>query len=156
MEKVKPRVVYMSLLAVQIAGAVFFTARELPDFRQLALYPGQQLPHMRSDDVATFGALLVMQVAYWYRLRCVPIPFRSSNAILSHLLLFLGRLSFIFGGSLFGVVFFRHLPEIDQSADLLLMARRGLLLVGSLFALFCFALELERLGHALGNGQRNE
>jgi hypothetical protein len=74
---------------------------------------------------------------------------------LSHLLLFLGRLGFIFGGSLFAVVFFRHLPELDQSIDTLLMARRGLLLLGSLFALFCFTLELERLGHAIGSGHRN-
>jgi hypothetical protein len=96
-----------------------------------------------------------MQVAYWYRLQRVPIPFRGSNAIVSHFLLFLGRLSFIFAGSLFAVVFFRHLPELDQNADTLLMARRGLLLVGSLFALFCFALELERLGHALGSSQHN-
>ena len=87
-----------------------------------------------------------MQVAYWYRLKCVAIPFRGPNAIVSHLFLFLGRLSFLFGGALFAVGFFRHLPALD--ADALLM--RGLLLGGALFALFCLTLELERLGHALG------
>jgi hypothetical protein len=66
--------------------------------------------------------------------------------MLSHLLFLLGRLSFIFGGSLFAVVFFRHLPELEQSFGDFLMARRGLILVGSLFALFCVTLELERLG----------
>jgi hypothetical protein len=64
-----------------------------------------------------------------------------------------GRLAFILGGSLFGVVFFRHLPEIHQGADLWLMFRRGLQLVASLFALFCVTLELERLGRALGGSQ---
>jgi hypothetical protein len=151
MAKLDPRAVYLFLLAVQTAGVIFFISRELPDFRQLALYPGEQLAYMRSDDLATVGALFAMQVAYWYRLNRVPIPFRRSNLILSHLLLFLGRLSFIFGGSLFGVVFFRHLPELDQSAGSLLMARRGLFLGVSLFALFCSALELERLGKALGS-----
>jgi hypothetical protein len=155
MAKLELRAVYLFLLAVQTAGAIFFISRELPDFRQLALYPGEQLPYMRSDDVATIGALLAMQVAYWYRLLRVPIPFQRSNPIMSHLLLFLGRLSFIFGGSLFAVVFFRHLPELDQSTDILLMARRGLLLLGLLFALFCFTLELERLGHAIGSDHRN-
>ena len=149
--KLGPRAVYLLLLLVQTAGAIFFIAREMPDFRQLALYPGEQLPYMRSDDFATIGTLLAMQVAYWYRLHSVPIPFRGPNAILSHLLLFLGRLSFIFGGSLFGVVFFRHFPELDQSAGSLLMARRGLFLGVSLFALFCSTLELERLGKALGS-----
>lgn len=72
---------------------------------------------------------------------------------MSHLLLFLGRLSFIFGGSIFAVVFFRHLPELDQSTDPLLMVRLGLLLFGALFALFCVALELERLGHSLENNR---
>ena len=65
MAKVKPKAVYILLLAIQTAGAIFFTTRGLPDFRQLVLHPGQQLPYMRSDDAATFGALLAMQVAYW-------------------------------------------------------------------------------------------
>ncbi|WP_445216767.1 hypothetical protein ACKWRH_32045 [Bradyrhizobium sp. Pa8] len=68
---------------------------------------------------------------------------------MSHLFLFLGRLSFIFGGSLFGVVFFRHLPAINQGADLWLMFSRGLQLVASLFALFCVTLEPEQLGRTL-------
>jgi hypothetical protein len=153
--KLGPRAVYLLLLAVQTAAALFFISRELPDFRQLALYPGEQLAYMRSDDLATICALFAMQVAYWVRVHRVPIPFRGPNALLSHLLLFLGRLSFIFGGSLFAVVFFRHLPELDHNSDTLLMARRGALLVGSLFALFCFALELERLGNALDSGQRH-
>ena len=39
-------------------------------------------------------------------------------------------------------------------SHLFLMLRRGVLLVISLFALFCFTLELERLGMALGETQR--
>ena len=145
----KPTVRYLLLLAIQIAGALFLVWTELPDFRQLALNPGTQLPYLRTDDLATFSTLIVMQVAYWYRLCCVPIPSLSSNVILSHILLFLGRLSFIFGGSLFAIVFFRHLPELEAHADTWLMARRGMLLVGFLFSLFCATLELERLGRAL-------
>jgi hypothetical protein len=89
-----------------------------------------------------------MQVSYWYRLLHVPIPFRRSNVILNHVFLFLGRLSFIFGSALFSVVVFRHLPEMGRDADILLMSVRGVILVSSLFALFCTSLELERLGHA--------
>ena len=98
--------------------------------------------------------VIAMQAAYWYRLQCVPIPSQGSNTILSHLLLW-GRLTFIFGGSLFGVVFFRHLPEIDQGADTWLMLRRGLQLAASLVALFCVTLELERLGRALESSQQH-
>jgi len=150
LENEPPRAGYLFLLAVQMIGAIFFIWKELPDFRQLVLHPGEQLPYIPYDDFATIVTLFVMQVAYWYRLQRIPIPFEGSNAILNHLLLFLGRLSFIFSGSLFAIVFFRHLPELKQGADSLLVARRGLLLGGSLFAMFCFTLELERLGHALG------
>jgi hypothetical protein len=144
----KPRAAYLLLLAVQIAGAFFIVWRELPDFRQLALNPGTQLPYLRTDDFSTLGTVVIMQAAYWYRLCRVPIPFSDEKVILSHILLFLGRLSFIFGGSLFAIVFFRHLPELEAHADIWLMARRGVLLAGFLFSLFCVTLELERLGHA--------
>ena len=140
---------YAALLAVQIIGALVFVWKELPAFNQLLRNPGQQLPYIPYDDLTTAGILLVMQIAYWYRLRRVPIPFQRPNLIASHLFLFLGRLSFIFGGALFAVVFFRHLPALEDDADVLLMTGRGLLLGGALFALFCLTLELERLGHAL-------
>ena len=141
--------VYVSLLAVQVVGALVFIWKELPAFNQLLRNPGKQLPYIAYDDLTTAGILLAMQIAYWYRLKSVAIPFRGPNPIVSHLFLFLGRLSFLFGGALFAVVFFRHLPALDDDADALLMTARGLLLGGALFALFCLTLELERLGHAL-------
>jgi hypothetical protein len=140
---------YLCLLAVQVLGALAFIWKELPAFNQLLRSPGEQLPFIAFDDLTTAGILVSMQIAYWYRLKCVAIPFRGPNPIASHLFLFLGRLSFIFGGALFAVVFFRHLPALDDDADALLMTPRGLLLGGALFALFCLTLELERLGHAL-------
>ena len=155
MAKFNPKAAYLLLLAVQIAGAFLIIWKELPDLRQLALRPGRQLPYIPYDDFAAIGAAVAMQAAYWYRVRSIPIPFQGSSLLLSHLLFFLGRLSFIFGGWLFAVVFFRHLPAIEQGVDNLLMARRALTLVGSLFALFCVTLELERLGRALGSSQRN-
>jgi hypothetical protein len=155
MAQLNPRVVYLLLLMIQIVGALFIVWRELPDFRQLALNPGTQLPYLRTDDISTLGTLVIMQAAYWYRLCRVPMPFSDAKVLLSHVLLFLGRLSFIFGGSLFAVVFFRHLPELEAHADIWLMLRRGLLLLWFLFSLFCVTLELERLGHAFEGGQRN-
>jgi hypothetical protein len=142
-------VAYLSLLAIQIIGALLFIWKELPTFIQLLRNPGAQVPFIPYDDLSTIGILLVMQVAYWCRLRRIPIPFQGPNQIQSHLFLFLGRISFIFGGALFSVVFFRHLPALDSDADALLMTGQGLLLGSALFALFCLTLELERLGHAL-------
>jgi hypothetical protein len=155
MTQLKPRAVYLLLPTVQLTGALFIVLNGLPEFRHLVAHPGEQLPYTPYHNPATIVMVVAMQAAYWYRLQCVPIPSQGSNTILSHLLLFLGRLTFIFGGSLFAVVFFRHLPEIDQGADTWLMLRRGLQLAALLFALFCTTLELERLGRALGSSKQD-
>jgi hypothetical protein len=155
-EKDQPKtIVYLLFLAVQIAGAIFVMWNELPAFRQLVRNPGEQIPYDAHEYSWTIATLIVMQAAYWYRLSRIPIPFQDSSLLLSHLFLFLGRLSFIFGGALFSVVFFRHLPALNSDIDILVMVRRGLVLAGTLFALFCIALELERLGNALGGNRQN-
>jgi hypothetical protein len=59
----------------------------------------------------------------------------------------------IFGSALFSVVVFRHLPELGRDTDFVLMARRGFLFVGCLFALFCTSLEVERLGQAFADNR---
>ena len=116
--------------------------------------PGAQLPRDSFSDPVAVSILLVMQISFWCRLLCIPIPFRRPNVILNHVFLFLGRLSFIFGSALFSIVVFRHLPELGPETDILLAARRGIILVGCLFALFCTSLEVERLGQAF-EGNRN-
>ena len=146
--------IYLLLLAIQIFGAIVFVWQQLPEFRQVAVNPGTQLPKDASSDLMTAGILFVMQASFWVRLLRVPIPFRRPNMFLNHVFLFLGRLSFIFGSALFSVVVFRHLPELGRDTDFLLMARRGFLFVGCLFALFCTSLEVERLGQAF-EGNRN-
>jgi hypothetical protein len=139
---------YLLLLALQLMGAITFIWQELPEFRQVASNPGEQLPRDDLSDLLLVGVLLVMQIAFWCRMRLIPIPSFRPNAFLQHLFLFLGKLSFIFGSALFGVAVFRHLPELDRSVDILLMIRRGVIFTGCLFALFCSSLEVERLGQA--------
>jgi hypothetical protein len=140
--------IYLLLLAIQVAGAIFFVWQELPEFKQVLDNPGEQLPKDGRSDAMMLGVFFVMQVSFWVRLLRIPIPVRRSNLFLNHFFLFLGRLSFIFGSALFSVVVFRHVPELGRDTDFLLMARRGFLFVGCLFALFCTSLEVERLGQA--------
>lgn len=146
---------YLLLLALQILGAIIFIWQALPEFRQVADNPGAQLPRDGFSDLISFGVLCVMQIAFWYRVLGVPIPFRYPQIFLHHLFLFLGRLGFIFGSALFGIVVSRHLPELDAGIDLLLVVKRGLILLGCLFALFCTSLEVERLGQAFESDRRN-
>ena len=67
----------------------------------------------------------MMQIAFWCRVRWVPIPFRRPNLILNHVFLFPGKLSFIFGSAPLGIAVFRHLPELDRGIDILLAVRPG-------------------------------
>jgi hypothetical protein len=140
--------IYLVLLAIQIIGAIAFVWLELPEFKQVAVNPGEQLPKNPTSDLMIAGILVVMQLSFWVRLLRIPIPFRRPNLVLNHVLLFLGRLSFIFGSALFSVVVFRHLPELGRETDIRLMVLRGIVFVGCLFALFCTSLEVERLGQA--------
>ncbi|WP_249165880.1 hypothetical protein [Bradyrhizobium sp. AUGA SZCCT0431] len=111
---------YLLLLAIQILGTITFIWQALPEFRQVAINPGEQLPRDGWSDLISFSLLCVMQIAFWCRVRWVPIPFRRPNLILNHVFLFLGKLGFIFGSALFGIAVFRHLPELDRGIDILL------------------------------------
>jgi DMSO/TMAO reductase YedYZ heme-binding membrane subunit len=144
---------YWLLLAIQIVGAICFVWQELPEFAQVLAHPGEQLPKDTRSDLITAGIFLVMQIAFWLRVRRVPIPVRRPNLFLNHVFLFLGRLSFIFGSALFSVVVFRHLPELDRDINAVLMLQRGPIFIGCLFALFCTGLEVERLGQAFESGR---
>jgi magnesium-transporting ATPase (P-type) len=139
---------YLLLLGIQIFGALIFIWQDLSEFEQLLLNPGEQLPKDIHSDLVVFGVFCVMQISFWCRVLYVPRPFRRSNLFLNHVLLFLGRLSFIFGGALFAVVVFRHLPNLGRDADILQATKRGIIFVGCLFALFCTSLEVERLAQA--------
>jgi hypothetical protein len=147
-------IAYLLLLAIQIVGAITFICQELPEFGKLLRNPGQQLPEDAYSDLVTVGIFCVMQISFWCRLLYVPIPFRRSNLFLNHVFLFLGRLSFIFGSALFVVVVFRHLPELRRETDVMLVAQRGIIFLGCLFALFCTSLEVERLGQAFEDNRK--
>ncbi len=141
--------VYAFLFAIQLFGAAFVILSELPEFRQLIYSPGVQTQYSPLDGNLMVAVLLVMQGAYWYRLLRIPIPKFGRKVLVSHLFLFLGRLSFIFGGAIFTVVAFRHLPNLKFDIDISYTVRRAVLFAVLLFALFCVTLELERLGHSL-------
>ena len=147
-------IAYLFLLATQLAGTIIFVWQELPEFEQLLLNPGEQLPKDIYSDATAFGIFCMMQIAYWCRVLYVPIPFRRPNLFLNHVILFFGRLSFIFGGSLFAVVVFRHLPRLEPDFDVLLATERGLIFIGCLFALFCTRLEVDRLAQAFEHDRK--
>ncbi|MCJ2052506.1 hypothetical protein [Methylobacterium sp. J-070] len=137
------------MLLLQIAGAGCLIWATLPIFQDLADNPGEQISRQGSDYFMICVSILTMQSAYWYGYIRVPVPFVRPNVFLNHLIAFLARLSFIFGAALFSVVFFRHLPVLTVNFSIGWLVSQGVLLACALFALFCLALELERLASAL-------
>lgn len=94
------------------------------------------------------GAICAFQSAYWHRVKSIGIPQWRSVA-LGHVLGFTSRLSFIFGGALFSLYFLRHVPELSSSEGAFVLVPRVAILLASLFCLYCYSLELERLANVL-------
>lgn len=138
---------YAALLAAQTVCAAVMLANIHAAFRIL-------IENLGTPNASTPGSVLHLLIAaglgqaiYWYRLRTIPVPTCYRSIALGHLLAFSSRLGFIWGGALFSVYFLRHAP--DLALDPLDIAWRSALLIAILFALYCYTLELERLGAAL-------
>ena len=108
------------------------------------------LPSKRIRSFSFWGtvAVILIQSTYWIRLRCFP-PLRfKRQLVLGHAIQFLWRLGFVFIGGMFSVVFFTRFKELEFSIW------KVLFLLAVLFSLFCYTLELERLGKAFWEAHR--
>jgi hypothetical protein len=141
--------IYAGLLVVQTAAATFMFWVVFPLFRQMIDRLGEPQELDLSVEVMILFGTLVLQCAYWARYRWITVwvPFRS--AVIGHVIQFASRISFFFGGALFSMLFFRHLPELEAFPAIEQAANRGLVIMWVLFALFCYSLELDRLGRAM-------
>jgi hypothetical protein len=138
---------YALLLGAQTACAAVVLANIHAGFRLLIENIGAHNAAKPGSLIPIVSAAALGQACYWYRLRNVPVPASYRNIPLGHLLAFASRLGFIFGGALFSVYFLRHAPELALAP--LAIAWRGAVLIAILFSLYCYTLELERLGGAL-------
>jgi hypothetical protein len=95
--------------------------------------------------IFVFAALgvIIIQVCYWLGQHWFVTLRLGHNSFLGHLTLFLSRLNFIFAGPVFSAVYLVRFNELDISVF-------GFVFLSSvLFSIFCYTLELERLGRAL-------
>jgi hypothetical protein len=140
---------YLTLLLVQTACAFVMLDHIRLTFGILIDNTGirQTMPILPLVQIA--AAVVIGQVCYWIRVLSVAPPFAYRNILLGHLFSFAGRLSFIFGGALFSFYFMRHLPAMETVTFDIDLILRLFSLFGILFALYCYSLELERVGLAL-------
>ena len=134
--------IYPLLVVLQTVGAAIILWNGIPIYQQIVADASKHMPRPETL-VQAIVAVAMIQVAYWFRQRIHPPLPQHNNSLLSHVVLFVGRLSLIFATSMFSVVFFMQ-PE-----GLHLSISRIVVLVAVLFSMFCFTLELERLGRAL-------
>lgn len=133
---------YFFLFAMQTIGAAILFWFAVPLFRQVLLDPGG---HVARPErlIWSLSAIVLMQAGYWIRHRVSPPLPQLRNALVGHIILFVGRMSFVLASSIFGFVFIMRNPEFQ------LPTFPYVVLIMGLFALFCYTQELERLGRGL-------
>lgn len=129
------------LFAGESTGALMILWNGVPIHTRLLMGQSAQQAGPRIFVLGAVAVILI-QSAYWIRLRCFPpLRFRR-QLVLGHAIQFLGRLSFVFIGGMFSVVFFTRFESLEFSIW------KVLFLLVVLFSLFCYTLDLDRLGKA--------
>ncbi|MCV9940406.1 hypothetical protein OIU35_28995 [Boseaceae bacterium BT-24-1] len=139
---------YLALLALQSAAALALLVEIHRAFRIVVDDLGVLHTISPADLLTIAGAVFLSQTAYWYRFAKVQMP-GWRNAAFGHLLGFASRLSFIFGAAMFSLFFLRHAPDLSSNETGAVVLSRGTIVLVALFCLYCFTLELERLGNSL-------
>lgn len=149
---------YALLLVMETLAAVVILTGIIPVYQKLIAAPGHPLSKLPQSPMLLTAALLLFQCVYWYRVLRVPVAVRRHSLLLSHLVYFLGRLSFVFGTALFVVIMLRHLPALDSQAlpGMPVLILRGIGVMLCLFSLHCYANEMERLAIALEPPMRHD
>jgi len=127
---------------METAGSLIILWAGVPIYRQIVVDVSGHEARLQTLGWALLSTVLI-QTGYWGRLRWHHKLPRRGHILVAHAVLFLARLSFVFGAGTFSVIFFLRFGELHLSP-----LRLALLLV-VLFSLFCYTLELERLGKAL-------
>jgi hypothetical protein len=140
---------YELLLVMQTLAVLIILWSMVPLYRAIMEHPGHQLQVLPESPVPLLAAVLLFHCVYWFRMLRVPITMFRHNLLVSHLVLFLGRLSFIFGTSFFALLAYRHLPLLVEVPDHFRFVMRLISTLAILFSLYCYSTELERLGVAL-------
>lgn len=135
---------YFSLLSVQTAGVAILLVNMVPLYRLMALDFSNYKPDL-SPWWAIAGMLLI-QTAYWLRVRLHPPLPRTGSIVLGHIVLFVARISFVTVTAGFTVMF---LNRFEALKNMNYPPLRALVVLMIFFSLFCWTLELERLAKAL-------
>lgn len=138
---------YLGLFAMETVGAIVLFWVGIPLYREFLSNPATHEPNA---DVLLWAlpSIGLIQIAYWVCDHIRPPLPRYRSAFVGTVIPFFARMSFVFASSVFSVVFITQRYTVSIP-----ILRYAVTLLG-LFSLFCYVLELERLGRAL-RGQGN-
>lgn len=140
---------YLALFAIETLAAIVLVAASIPLYGAVMASSGHQMLDLPESPVILVTSLVLFHCAYWYRLRRMPLVLGMQNHFLSHVMLFISRINFVFGTAFFALIVFRHLPSLTVIVDPVLFGLRSVGAVVILFSVFCYSAELERIGLAL-------
>jgi hypothetical protein len=140
---------YLCMLATETVVAVFLFSVIFPVFLQMVSGLGETLDLSLQIQVEVIGGSVALQYLYWLRFALVPVVAPFKSVVVGHLVGFGSRVSFFFGGALFSTIFFRHLPELSSYPAIGQLVVQGAIVLGALFALYCYSRDLESLGKAI-------
>ena len=125
------------LFLTQTAALFVVAIYALPLFRLFVAAPGADAA---SGDrrLPLFCAAVLMQICYWSRRRFLAVPLLRQDDLSGHLLLFLGRTLFVFAAAFVPIAFALYADAPPSPLGVVLVPV-------VLFAVFCYAWEIERL-----------
>jgi len=133
---------YLLLLVTETIGVALILWDGVPLYRQVV----RQISSHRPEPGIVWWAVtavILLQVSYWLRMRLqLPVPW-SGHPFIAHAILFVGRISFVFATSVASFVFLNNFEKLN------LPPHRTVMLLALLFSMFCWTLELDRLGKGL-------
>ncbi|RVG14921.1 hypothetical protein CN231_17500 [Sinorhizobium meliloti] len=146
---------YIFLLMAQSITTFFLFWLVFPIFYYVVNNLGKEQDVGISTQLAIVTFTGMLHLFYWSRLRWVDVRAPFHNIVVGHILVFASRLNFLFGGVFFSTIFFRHVPELASLPPFGQALIKAILIGAVLFGLFCYSLELERLGKAIEGPPRH-
>jgi hypothetical protein len=137
---------FFALLGMQTVGAAIMYWNVAPLYRQAIAAPTSLQVELETS-ISPLLAIALIQGGYWISRRTRPPLPQFTNFLLGQFILFVARMGFVLPTSIFGLVFITQNPGYQIPAF-----RYGVILV-SLFSLYCYVQELERLGAFLSQRQ---
>jgi hypothetical protein len=126
---------YFALFGLQTIGAVIILWNEVSHYRQAIPATPQARPETL---IRSLSAIAMIQTGYWISYRAQPPPPQITNALIGHVLSFIGRVGFVFACVVLGFVFVTQNPEFH------LAVFPYIVILAALFSLYCYLQEMER------------